>query len=403
MVGRIGQNLRTNPKRHPMLPVYLDYNATTPVRPEVVDAMRPYWSNHFGNPSSVHWAGRRAKQALEDAREQVATFIHARPAEVVFTSGGTESNNLALRGLLAASRQNRAHVVTSAIEHSSILEPLRQLASEGIAVTALPVDAEGHVRVEDLCSALRPETALVSISLANHELGTIQPIVDLSRVAKEQGIPFHVDAVQAAGKLPLDVNQLGIDLLSLSAHKIYGPKGIGALYIRKGTALHPLMTGGAQEREKRPGTENVAAAVGFGVAATLASQELESTAAHCLQLTHQLWVGIQATIPDVALNGATRNRLANTLNVWFAGAAGEGLMMGLDLAGIAVSTGSACAAGSLEPSHVLLALGRDEAAAKSALRFSVGKYTTEQDIEQVLAVIPSVVERVRAAALRNED
>lgn len=386
-----------------MASVYLDYNATTPVRPEVVDAMLPYWRDHFGNPSSVHWAGRRAKQALEDAREQVAAFIHARSAEVVFTSGGTESNNLALRGMLTASHRHGAHVVTSTIEHSSIREPLRQLASEGVPLTELPVDPEGRVRVEDLRSALRPETTLVSISLANHELGIIQPIVDLSRVAKEQGVPFHVDAVQAAGKLPLDVNQLGVDLLSLSAHKIYGPKGIGALYIRKGTALQPLMAGGAQEREKRPGTENVAAAVGFGIAAQLASQELESTAAHCLQLTHQLWEGIQATIPDVALNGATRNRLANTLNVWFAGAAGEGLMMGLDLAGVAVSTGSACAAGSLEPSHVLLALGRDEAAAKSALRFSVGKYTTEQEIERVLEVLPGIVERVRNAAIQNKD
>lgn len=386
-----------------MFPVYLDYNATTPVRAEVMDAMLPYWRNHFGNPSSVHWAGRRAKQALEDAREHVAVFVHARPAEILFTSGGTESNNLALRGILATAHRPGVHVVTSAIEHSSILEPLRQLASAGVSVTELPVDTEGQVRVKDLRSALRPGTALVSLSMANHELGTLQPIAELCRVAKEQGIPVHVDAVQAAGKLSIDVRQLGVDLLSLSAHKIYGPKGIGALYVRKGTALHPLMAGGAQEREKRPGTENVAAAVGFGVAATLALQELESTAAHCLRLTHQLWEGMRATIPDVALNGATRNCLANTLNVWFAGAVGEGLMMGLDLAGIAVSTGSACAAGSLEPSHVLLALGRDEAAAKSALRFSVGKYTTEQDIEQVLAVLPGVVERVRAAAFRNED
>jgi cysteine desulfurase len=380
-----------------MLPVYLDYNATTPVRPEVVDAMLPYWRDHFGNPSSVHWAGRRAKQALEDAREQVAAFIQARPTEIIFTSGGTESNNLALHGILNATRRASAHVITSAIEHSSILEPLGQLAAEGVAVTKLPVDSEGQVRVEDLRSALRAETCLVSISLANHELGAIQPIAELCRIAKERKMLFHVDAVQAAGKLPLDVNQLSVDLLSLSAHKIHGPKGIGALYVRKGVTLSPLMTGGPQEREKRPGTENVAATVGFGVAATLAAQELESTAAHCLCLTRRLWEGIQATIPSVTLNGAARNRLANTLNVWFAGAAGEGLMMGLDLAGIAVSTGSACAAGSLEPSHVLLALGRDEAAAKSALRFSVGKYTTEQEIERVLAVLPGVVQRVRQA------
>jgi cysteine desulfurase len=381
--------------------VYLDYNATTPLRPEVVEAMLPYLREHFGNPSSVHWAGRRAKQGLEDAREQVAALLHARPAEILFTSGGTESNNLALRGVLAAARKPKAHIITTAIEHSSILEPLRLLAREGAAVTTLPVNQEGTVSIDDLCAALTPETVLVSIGVANHEIGTIQPIVELSRVIQAHGALLHVDAVQAAGKLPLAVNELGVDLLSLSAHKIYGPKGIGALYVRKGVALHPLLAGGAQEREKRPGTENVAAAVGFGVAATLAAQELESTAAHCLRLTQQLWEGIHAKVSEVAINGALQRRLANTLNVWFAGAAGEGLIMGLDLAGIAVSTGSACAAGSIEPSHVLLALGRDEAAAKSALRFSVGKYTTSQDIERVLAVLPDIVERVRRAARQS--
>jgi cysteine desulfurase len=258
------------------------------------------------------------------------------------------------------------------------------------------------VQVEDVQAALRPDTVLVSLSLANHEIGAIQPIAELSQVTREHGVLLHVDAVQAAGKLPLDVNQLGADLLSLSAHKMYGPKGIGALYVRKGTNLAPLMAGGAQEREKRPGTENVAAAVGFGWAATLAAQELERTTSHCLRLIHRLWEGIQERVPAVALNGPERHRLANTLNVWFMEATGEGLLMGLDLAGIAVSTGSACAAGSIEPSHVLLALGRHEAAAKSALRFSVGKYTTPQEIERVLEVLPGVVERVRAAQLRTE-
>jgi cysteine desulfurase len=378
--------------------IYLDYNATTPLRAEALDAMLPYLQGDFGNPSSVHWAGRRAKQGLEDARERVAAFLHARPAEILFTSGGTESNNLALRGVIASARTKAAHVITTAIEHSSTLAPLRLLATEGVAVTTLPVDREGRVQVEDVQAALRPDTVLVSMSRANHEIGTIQPIAELSQVTREHGVLLHVDAVQAAGKLPLDVNQLGADLLSLSAHKIYGPKGIGALYVRKGTSLAPLMAGGAQEREKRPGTENVAAAVGFGCAATLAAQELELTAAHCLRLIHRLWEGIQERVPAVVLNGSERHRLANTLNVWFMEATGEGLLMGLDLAGIAVSTGSACAAGSIEPSHVLLALGRHEAAAKSALRFSVGKYTTEQEIDRVLEVLPGVVERVRAAA-----
>ena len=378
--------------------VYLDYNATTPLRPEALDAMLPYLREGFGNPSSAHWAGRRAKQGLEDARERVAAFICARPAEILFTSGGTESNNLALRGIVAATRGKRAHVITTPIEHSSTLEPLRLLATEGVAVDMLPVDSEGKIHVADVRAALRSDTALVSIGLANHEIGTIQPIAELSHITREHGVPLHLDAVQAAGKLPLDVNQLGADLLSLSAHKIYGPKGMGALYVRKGITLAPLMAGGAQEREKRPGTENVAAAVGFGVAATLAAQELELTTSHCLRLIHRLWDGIQRRVPAVILNGSERSRLANTLNVWFTEAAGEGLLMGLDLAGIAVSTGSACAAGSIEPSHVLLALGRHEAAAKSALRFSVGKYTTEQEIDRVLEVLPEVVERVRAAA-----
>lgn len=381
-----------------MQTIYLDHNATTPLRPEVLEAMLPYLSAHCGNPSSVHWAGRKAKQGLEEARERVAAFLNARPAEVLFTSGGTESNNLALRGVLWAARGKGMHVITTAIEHSSILEPLRMLTREGFSVTTLPVDNEGRVNAEDLTAALRPETVLVSVGLANHEVGTIQPIAALSRVTRERGILLHVDAVQAAGKLPLHVNHLGVDLLSLAAHKIYGPKGMGALYVRKGTSLLPVMGGGAQEREKRPGTENVAAAVGFAVAATLAAQEIECNAAHFLRLTTRLWEGIRERVPYVSLHGPERDRLANTLNVGFAGAAGEGLMMGLDLAGIAVSTGSACAAGSIEPSHVLLALGCDEAAAKSAIRFSVGRNTTEEEIDRVLEVLPGVVERVRAAA-----
>ena len=381
-----------------MQTIYLDHNATTPLRPEVLEAMLPYLKAHYGNPSSVHWAGRQAKHGLEEARERVATLINARSAEVLFTSGGTESNNLALRGVLWEARGKGMHLITTAIEHSSILGPLRILAGEGFTATILPVDNEGRISAQSLTAALRPETVLVSVSLANHEIGTIQPVAALSRVTRDRGILLHVDAVQAVGKLPLDVNHLGVDLLSLSAHKIHGPKGMGALYVRRGTSLLPLMGGGAQEREKRPGTENVAAAVGFGVATTLAAQELERTAAHSFRLITRLWKGIQERVPHVSLNGPERDRLANTLNVGFAGAAGEGLMMGLDLAGIAVSTGSACAAGSIEPSHVLLALGHDEAAAKSAIRFSVGRNTTDEEIDRVLEVLPGVVERVRAAA-----
>lgn len=383
--------------------IYLDYNATTPIRMEVLEAMLPYLQRHFGNPSSVHRTGRQAKQGVEEAREQVAEFLHCRPAEVLFTSGGTESNNLALSGVLNAMRHKGNHVITTAIEHSSILEPLDALATEGVSVTRLPVNSDGRVSAADLRAALRPETVLVSISMANHEIGTIQPIVAFSRLVKEREICFHVDAVQAAGKLPLDVNHFEVDLLSLSAHKISGPKGAGALYVRKGTALSPLLRGGPQEREKRAGTENVAAIVGFGVAATLAARELETSVAHCCHLTQRLGEGIVQRIPGTFLNSPTHQRLSNTLNVGFSHAAGEGLMMGLDLAGIAVSTGSACAAGSLEPSHVLLALGRNTEEARSALRFSVGKDTTEQEIDRVLEILPQVVERVRQAAGKSEE
>ena len=285
-----------------MQTIYLDHNATTPLRPEVLEAMLPYLKAHYGNPSSVHWAGRQAKHGLEEARERVATLINARSAEVLFTSGGTESNNLALRGVLWEARGKGMHLITTAIEHSSILEPLRMLAGEGFTATILPVDNEGRISAQSLTAALRPETVLVSVSLANHEIGTIQPVAALSRVTRDRGILLHVDAVQAVGKLPLDVNHLGVDLLSLSAHKIYGPKGMGALYVRRGTSLLPLMGGGAQEREKRPGTENVAAAVGFGVATTLAAQELERTAAHAFRLITRLWEGIQERVPHVLIN-----------------------------------------------------------------------------------------------------
>ena len=391
-----------------MPPIYLDYNATTPIRPEVLDAMLPCLRTHFGNPSSLHQVGRRAKQALEEAREQVAGLIHAKPAEVLFTSGGTESNNLALSGIAEGLLQTRecknAHIITTGIEHSSVLETAtvlgsqKILGSQEVTLTTLPVDAAGRLSPDDLEAALRPDTVVVSIGLANHEIGTLQPIRELSRITHAHGVPLHVDAVQAAGKLPLDVDQLGVDALSLSAHKIYGPKGIGALYMRTGTALHPVFRGGPQEREKRPGTENVAAAVGFGTAAGLAGQDIETQAARLIHLIALLWNGIQSHIPDVVRHTPMQTCLPNTLNVGFMGASGEGLMMGLDLAGIAVSTGSACAAGSVEPSHVLKALGCDEAGAKSAIRFSAGMHTTEEEIAQVLEVLPQIVERVRKAS-----
>ncbi len=378
--------------------IYLDHNATTPLRPEVLEAMLPYLHTHFGNPSSTHRTGRRAKQGLEEAREHLAACIRAKPAEVIFTSGGTESNNLALCGAVRAQSWSKTHIITTPVEHSSILETVQALTREGFSRTLLPVNGQGRIRADDLAAALRPDTAVVSIGLANPELGTLQPIAACGRLTRQQGVVLHVDAVQATGKLALDMDELGADLVSLSAHKIYGPKGIGALYVRKGTTLAPVLRGGPQERERRAGTENVAAAVGFGVAAVRADYELEAVSARLIELTTTLWTGIQDSVPGVVRNTPHRECLPNTLNLEFPGASGEGLMMGLDLAGIAVSTGSACAAGSVEPSHVLLALGRDARAAKSAIRFSLGKDTTEQDIDRVLDVLPGIVERVRAAA-----
>jgi cysteine desulfurase len=380
-----------------MQQIYLDHNATTPLRPEVLEAMLPYLRTHFGNPSSVHRTGRRAKQGLEEAREQIAACIRAKPAEVLFTSGGTESNSLALCGAVRAQTRPKTHIITTPVEHSSVLESVQALTREGFSQTLLPVDGEGRIRVDDLAAALRDDTAVVSIGLANSELGTLQPIAACSRLTRQQGVVLHVDAIQATGKLALNMEELGADLVSLSAHKIYGPKGVGALYMRKGTGLVPVLRGGPQEREKRAGTENVAAAVGFGVAAARAEHEREAVSARLIELTTRLWTGIQDSVPGVVRNTPRRQCLPNTLNLGFPGASGEGLMMGLDLAGIAVSTGSACAAGSVEPSHVLLALGHDARAAKSAIRFSLGKDTSQQDIDRVLDVLPGIVERVRAA------
>jgi cysteine desulfurase len=380
-----------------MQQIYLDHNATTPLRPEVLEAMLPYLRTHFGNPSSVHRTGRRAKQGLEEAREQIAACIRAKPAEVLFTSGGTESNSLALCGAVRAQTRPKTHIITTPVEHSSVLESVQALTREGFSQTLLPVDGEGRIRVDDLAAALRDDTAVVSIGLANSELGTLQPIAACSRLTRQQGVVLHVDAIQATGKLALNMEELGADLVSLSAHKIYGPKGVGALYMRKGTGLVPVLRGGPQEREKRAGTENVAAAVGFGVAAARAEHEREAVSARLIDLTTRLWTGIQDSVPGVVRNTPRRQCLPNTLNLGFPDASGEGLMMGLDLAGIAVSTGSACAAGSVEPSHVLLALGHDARAAKSAIRFSLGKDTSQQDIDRVLDVLPGIVERVRAA------
>jgi cysteine desulfurase len=378
--------------------VYLDYNATTPVAPEVFEAMRPYWLEDYGNASSIHWYGQRAKAAVEEAREQVARLINARAQEIVFTSGGTESDNAALVGVVeaASAAGHRApHVVISAVEHHAVLHTARALAQRGVRVTAVPVDAGGRLDPTDVARALRPDTVLISVMYANNELGTIQPLEEIARLARERGILVHSDAVQAAGKIPVDVERLGVDLLSLSAHKLYGPKGVGALYVRKGTALRPLLHGGHSERDRRPGTENVPGIVGFGKAAELALAALPDEAGRIAALRDHFECELLRRVPGVTVNGDREHRLPNTSNLAFEGVEGEEFAIAADLRGIACSTGAACSSGSVTPSHVLIAIGKTEDQARSSLRFSLGRFTTSEDIDYALEVLPEVVGQLR--------
>jgi cysteine desulfurase len=377
--------------------IYLDHNATTPVAAPVAEAMRRALEETFGNPSSVHADGRQAKTALDRARASVANLIHADPAEVVFTSGGTEANNFALRGVAeTAEAHGRRHLVISAIEHESVLATAKALTRRGWTTTQLPVDGSGVVSPAALEAALQPDTALVSVMHANNEIGTIQPIAALVELAHARGALFHTDAVQTAGKLPLGVGQLGVDLLSLSAHKFQGPKGAGALWIRRGTRLSATATGGRQERNRRAGTENVPAIVGLGVAADLAASRTGEAAAAVAALRDRLEAGILAQVARCAINGGTAPRVPNTSNVSFEGVEAESLLIALDLEGIAVSTGSACSSGTLEPSHVLRAMGLPAHRAQSSLRFSLGAGNTEAEVDRVLACLPRLVERLRA-------
>lgn len=376
--------------------VYLDYNATTPVDPAVLDAMLPYFTNNFGNAGSIHSAGQRGRAAVDAARETVAALIGAKPGEIVFTSGGTESDNLALFGAVAASAKPRKHIVTTTIEHHAVLNVCQQLEKQGIEVTFVPVGGQGIVAPEDIRRALRPHTILISVMHANNELGSIQPIEEIGRIAAEAGALFHCDAVQSAGKLPLDVNRLGVSLLSISAHKIYGPKGAGALYVRSGVPIEPLFRGGHHERDRRPGTENVPAIVGLGKAAELARQRLADDAQRIRTLRDRLEQSLLGRIPGARVNGDMSRRVANTSNLVFPGAGGEALVIALDLEGIACSTGAACSSGSIEPSHVLLMTGLSQEDARSSLRFSLGRHTSAEEIDRAISVIPGVVERLRA-------
>ncbi len=378
--------------------IYLDYAATTPVHSDVVQAMLPYFSQHFGNPSSIHFLGQDAKEAVEQARQQLAHLIGAKSEEIVFTSSGTEADNLAIKGIALANRDRGNHIITSCIEHHAVLEPCHWLEKQGFSVTYLPVDGYGMVSPDDVKKALTGKTILVSIMHANNEIGTLEPLAEIARVTREAGVYLHTDAVQTVGHIPVNVEQMGVDLLSLSAHKFYGPKGIGALYVRKGTKIAPLVHGGGQEKNRRSGTENVPGIVGLGKAAKIAERELPDEATRLTALRDELIQGILDQISDIRLNGHPTMRLPNNVNISVAYIEGEAMLLNLDLAGICASTGSACSSASLQPSHVLTALGLAHTQAHGSLRFTLGKWTSKEDVDTVLNVFPTIVAKLRAVS-----
>jgi len=375
--------------------IYLDYAATTPVRLEVLQTLNELQSSTFGNASSIHTFGQEAKRVLEESREAVAGCIGAAPGEVIFTSGGTESDNLAIRGTAYALKDRGNHIVTTAIEHPAVLNCCGALEEEGFDVTYLPVDLECRVHPEWVLEAMRPETILVSVMFANNETGSIQPIAEIGRIARRKDVVFHTDAVQAAGKVHLDVNELGVDLLSMSAHKIYGPKGVGGLYVRKGTKLHPIVYGGHHEKNLRPGTENVPGIAAFARALELAGGELPAARDDLERMKERLAAGIEGAIEQVQRNGSATERLPNILNMSFSGVDGEAMLLNLDLKGVAVSTGSACSSGAAEPSHVLMAMGIEPLLAQASLRFSFGRDNTDEQIDRVVDILPDIVNRLR--------
>ncbi|WP_169710446.1 cysteine desulfurase NifS [Natranaerobius trueperi] len=374
--------------------IYLDHGATTPIRSEVFEEMTPYLQGNFGNPSSIHSFGRDARKAVEDAREQVGQAIGAYSDEILFTSGGTEADNLAIQGVAEKLKDKGKHIITSQIEHHAVLDTCEAMEKKGYEVTYLPVDNNGLLDPNNLKEAIRKDTILITIMHANNEVGTIQPIAELAKIAKEHDIVFHSDAVQTVGSIPVNVDELAVDLLSLSAHKMYGPKGIGALYIRKGTKLDKIFHGGAQERKIRPGTENVAGIVGLGKAISLAVSELELKSKKITALRDRL-IKELTSIEDTQLNGHPEKRLPGNVNVSFEYIEGESLLLNLDMKGIAASSGSACTSGSLDPSHVLMAMGLSHQTAHGSLRLTLGKDNTEEEIEYVLEAIPEVINRLR--------
>lgn len=376
--------------------LYMDYSATTPVKKEVLEAMMPYYTTYFGNASSFHQFGREAKEGLEKGRAQVAALVNAEPREIYFTNGGSESDNWALEGTAFARRKEGNHIITSKIEHHAILHTCQYLEKvHGFEVTYLDVDSEGKVDLDQLKSVISDNTILVSIMYANNEVGTIQPIKEITKIAHEHGALMHTDAVQASGNIPVDVKDLDVDLMSMSGHKIYGPKGIGALYIKKGVKIHNFLHGGAQERKKRAGTENIPAIVGYGKAAELAKANMEHHVTELTRLREKLLNGIVETIPHVKINGHRTDRLPGNANISFEFIEGEGILLLLDQLGIGASSGSACTSGSLDPSHVLMALGLPHELAHGSLRLTVGDFTTEDDIDYILENLPKVIARLR--------
>jgi len=383
--------------------VYLDYSATTPVKDAVLQAMLPYFTENFGNPSSLYTVGQNSKDAIRTARDQVAGLIGAQPSEIFFTSSGTEADNWAVIGAAMWKRGKGKHVITSAIEHHALLHSGDHLEKEGFDVTYLPVDAQGFVRPGDLEKAIRDDTTVVSIMFANNEIGTIQPIAELCRIARARGVLFHTDAVQALGNVHIDVKGLGVDMLSMSGHKIYGPKGVGALYVRKGVNLPAYMQGGAQESGKRAGTENLTGIVGFGKAAELSGQNLEKHIAGLRGLRDYLLEKIRAEISDIRVNGSLESRLPGNLNVTFKYIEGEAILLLLDMAGIAVSTGSACSSASLTPSHVLDAIGVPVEEIHGSIRFTVGDFTTKEDMDYTVEALKTAVSKLRGISSLSRD
>jgi cysteine desulfurase len=375
--------------------LYLDYAATTPVDPRVLKAMEPYFSEKFGNTMSLHSFGQEAKTALEESREIVADLMGAKPSEVIFTSSATESNNLALKGVAFANRKKGNHIIISSIEHSCIMESAKWLEEQGFEITRLKVDKYGLVDPEDVKKAIKKETILVSIMHANNEIGTIEPIEEIGKICKERGVYFHTDAAQSFGKIPINVNKMNIDLMTVSSHKMYGPKGAAALFVREGTKIEPILHGGGHEMGLRSSTVNVAAIVGFAEACKICKKEMEKEAKRLTKLRDKLIKGVLEKIPGSHLNGHPTKRLPNNANFWFEGVEGESIVIQLDLLGIAASTGSACSSEKLEPSHVLLAIGLKPEQAHGSLRLSLGRWTKEREIDYVLKVLPKVIERLR--------